>query len=193
MTRVRLAVVLGAVAVLAVLATAVVAAATYLRDDEPAPTARALVVRDPGSDARFEVPAEGWRVRDADERISYGEAAASGPAVLDEGYCHARPEGSFRAMAGFTDQDFGTWLRGLAGGEELLTSGREQEPVTLSDGTPATLRRVSVLGGRGPCSAPGFELAMLRAGDVRAVLVRDIDATLAADDVSRIVLTLELP
>lgn len=191
MTRARVALVLGVAAALAVVVTAGVAVATYLRDD-PAVTGP-LVVTDPTSGARFEVPAAGWRVRDPDERISYGEASSSGPAVLDEGYCRTRPEGSFRAMAGFTKQDFDTWLSGLAGGEELLSSGREQQAVTLSDGTPATLRRISVLGDAGPCSAPGFELAMLRADDVRAVIVRDIDATLAHDDVSRILLTLELP
>src|ERR1700712_2177045 len=111
MTRTRLAFVLGAVAVLAVLATAAVALTTYVGDDSADP----LVVRDPATGARFEVPAEGWEVRGQRSRIYYADdagrptAVVTGPAVFRDGYCEADPGDSNRGFAGFTRQSFGSW------------------------------------------------------------------------------------
>ena len=195
MTRVRLAVVLGAVAVLAVLATVAVAVATYLRDDGSAPASGPLVVRDLGSGARFEVPAERWRVHDPDERISYGDVSVAGPAVLDEGYCRNEPEGSFRAVAGFTDASFGAWVRGVTGGSSIST-GTSREQVALDDGTAATYLWTGLMAPAGTsCPASGIEVAMVRAGGVRALIVADSldEETLTHDDVRRILLSLELP
>lgn len=196
MTRVRLAVALGGVAALAVLATAVVAAATYLGEDEKQPPAGPLVVRDPGSGARFEVPGEGWQVRGPAERISYAEASVSGPAVLDEGYCRARPEGSFRAMAGFTDESFDAWVDGVIGGERAVSTGTTRRRITLAGGEPALLAHVGLLLGRDSCSPGAVDLAMVRAGGVRVIVVADTDGspgTLGHDELDEIAATLELP
>jgi len=195
MTRVRLAVVLGVIAVLAVVATAAVAVATY-RGDEPSPGAGPHVVTDPVSGATFEVPAEDWRVRGPAERISYGEASVSGPAVLDEGYCRARPEGSFRAMAGFTDESFDAWVDGVVGGETATSTGTTRRRIALAGGRPAQLVHVGLLLGQDRCSQGAVDLAMVRAGDVRVVVVADTDGspgTLEHDELDEIAATLELP
>ncbi len=196
MTRVRLAVVLAVVAALAVLATAAVAVATYLREDEQASPVGPLVVTDPASGASFEVPGEGWRVRDAAERISYGEASVSGPAVLDEGYCRTRPEGSFRAMAGFTDESFDAWVDGVIGGESAVSTGTTRRRIALAGGEAAQLAHVGLLLGKGGCSQGAVDLAMVRAGGVRVVVVADTDGspgTLGHDELDEIAATLELP
>ena len=195
MTRVRLAVVLGAVAVLAMVGTAAVAVATYL-DDDPSPVAEPLVVTDPATGATFEVPDQGWQVRDPAERISYGVASVSGPTVLDEGYCRARPEGSFRAMAGFTDESFDAWVDGVIGGERAVSTGTTRRRIVLAGGEPALLAHVGLLLGRDGCSPGAVDLAMVRAGGVRVVVVADTDGspgTLDHDELDEIAATLELP
>lgn len=201
MTRTRLAVVLGVVAALAVLTTTGVAVATHLRDDEvgKAVPAAPLRVEDPGSGAWLEVPAAGWRVRPADRRIYYedGEgrtvAEVRGPAVFREGYCEAEPRGSYRAFAGFTRQPWGAWLDGLTGGDGTWSTGVTREDVTLADGTRARVRWTGLMaaaGGR--CPASGIMLAMVRVGDVHAVVVADAPEadSLEPDEVVRILATL---
>ena len=87
MTRSRVALVLAAVAVIAVLATAAVAVATYLRADDA--VARPLVVTDVRTGARFEVPRGGLGgpraaqpgSTDADARAR-PTAVVTGPAVF---------------------------------------------------------------------------------------------------------------
>ncbi|MBB3041989.1 hypothetical protein [Nocardioides soli] len=200
MTRTRLAVVLGVVATLAVLTTTG-AVATYLRAGEGgrAVPAAPLRVEDPGSGAWLEVPAAGWRVRPADRRIYYedGEgrtvAEVRGPAVFREGYCEAEPRGSYRAFAGFTRQSWGAWLDGLTGGGGAWSTGTTREDVTLADGTRARVRRTGLLAAaRGRCPASGIVLAMVRVGEVRAVVVADAPEadSLEPDEVVRILATL---
>lgn len=197
MTRRRLALVLAVVAVVAVLATAALAAVTYLPDGE-GPGAAPLVVTDPESGASFRVPAPDWEVRGARSRIYYADergrpvAVVRGPAVYRDGYCAARPGDSNRGFAGFTRHSFGAWLGALGGGSGAWTTRDRPERVVLADGSPGTLRWRGLLGGAGECAAPGIEVAMLRAGDVRVVLVADSGAegTLAHADVRRILLTL---
>ncbi|MFC7494614.1 MULTISPECIES: hypothetical protein [unclassified Nocardioides] len=192
MTRTRLAAVLGVVAVLAVVATGAIAVAT--RDGDEPGRAGSVVVTDPESGASFQVPGMGWRLRAADSRISYGPVHVDGPALLDEGYCKAQPKGSFRALAGFTDQSFDAWVSGVMGGAPTVSTGTSAEDVVLADGTPATFRWTGLLGPEGPCAASGIEVAMIRAGDVRAVVVADSgDAgTLSPEKVPEILLTLSL-
>lgn len=192
MTRTRLALLLGAAATVAVLATAVLAATTYVRAPE---TSGSLVLTDPGSGATLEVPGGRWRVRAPTERISYGGARVAGPALYDEGSCAARPEGSFRALAGFTAQPFGTWLRGLAVGRPDPTVRAGRERVGLTGGERAAFRWARLPAGSGPCAAAGVELAMVRAGGVRAVVVADTgaDGDLTHADVRALALGLELP
>lgn len=196
MTRVRFAVVLAVVAGLAVLGTAALAVTTYLRDDgsEAGRPAR-LLVTDATSGATLRLPAGDWSLRGAGRRISYGDAHLDGPAVLDEGYCRARPEGSFRAVVGFTDQTFDVWRAAVTGGSPTISTGTSTEDVVLADGTPATYRWTGLMGSGGACAASGIELAMVRAGDVRAVLVADSrdEGTLSHGDVRQILLALELP
>src|SRR5690242_17517765 len=109
MTRVRVATVLGVVALMCVVGTAAVAM-TRPTDDEAA----TLSVSRGG--ASFEVPAEGWQVEDRDVRIYYTDdrdrplAVVRGPAVYDAGYCGT---GSNRAFAGFTRQGLDAWVRAL--------------------------------------------------------------------------------
>src|SRR4051794_12955624 len=98
MTRTRVAVVLGVVAVLCVLGTAAVALSSYVGAG-PGPASNvdhpvaALTVRDPVTGASFEVPADGWRVEDPEVRIYYSDeqnrpvAVVRGPAVYRAGYC----------------------------------------------------------------------------------------------------------
>lgn len=190
MSRARVAIVLALVAGVAVLATVVLAVLTLAPDDEPG-AAPPLTVTDPASGATLEVPADGWRVRSADQRISYDGVSVAGPAVLDEGYCEARPEGSFRALAGFTRQPFDAWVAAL-GDEAPDPSSRRVE---LAGGVPAAVQWVVLPGGGGPCAASGIEVAMVGAGDVRAVVVADSGAagTPTHGEVERILLTLELP
>jgi hypothetical protein len=197
MTRVRLAVVLGVVAVLAVVATGALAVATYVGDDG-APTAEPLVVTDPETGATLEVPADGWEVRGPRSRIYYADdrgrpdAVVTGPAVYRDGYCAERPGDSNRGFAGFTHQSFDTWFHALTDGAGAWTTGEQREQVVLADGTSATLRWTSLVGGSGECAATGIEVAMVRAGEVRAVLVADSgdEGTLPHDEVRRILLTL---
>jgi hypothetical protein len=204
MTRNRFALVLGAVAVLAMLATVALAVATYVGDDDPPPVAEPLVgplvVRDPASGASFEVPGEDWEVRGPRSRIYYEDdrgrptAAVAGAAVYRDGYCDEQPGDSNRGFAGFTDQPFDTWLESLTDGGGTWSTGKSREEVVLADGTTGTLRWIALLGGEGACTPAGIEAAMVQAGDVRVVLVADSDeaGTLSHDDVRRILLTLRV-
>jgi hypothetical protein len=191
MTRVRLAVVLGTLAAVAVLVTVALAVATYVGGDEPA---GAHVVTDPESGASFEVPGESWEVRGPRSRIYYADAqgqptaVVSGAAVYRDGYCAEQPGDSNRGFAGFTDQGFGSWRASL--GEAV--GDEHHDPVELADGSPATLRWVRIAGGSGACAAAGVELAMVSAGDVRVVLVADAgeDDTLGHDQIVRVLSSL---
>ena len=197
MTRARVALVLGVVAALAVVVTAGVAVATYLRDDDPA-VAGPLVVIDPTSGARFEVPGTGWEVRGARSRIFYEDArgrptaVVTGPAVYRDGYCADEPGDSNRGFAGFTDQSFDAWVEGLTGGRGTWTTGNARQEVVLADGTTGALQWTGLLGGEGRCAAEGVEVAMVRAGDVRAVLVADTGepGTLSHDEIVEILTSL---
>lgn len=183
MTRVRIAQVLAVLAALSVLGTGTVAATRWAGDDDVRPADATqppspLRVRDPRTGASFEVPAVGWRVEDRQVRIYYTDraghpvAVVRGPAVFRSGYCAARPDGSNRAFAGFTRQDFDTWVDAL--GRELVRTGSQ---VRLADGTEAALSWARVdPGPDGPCAAPEVYVAMVRAGAVRAVLVADTRA-----------------
>jgi hypothetical protein len=186
MTRTRRAIALGVVALVAVAATAALGAA--------AP--ETIVVTDPGSGATFEVPAADWTAQEPDERISYGDAWVLGPALRDEGYCRARPQGSFRALAGFTDQSFDAWVSGVTGGGSAWSTGPSTEEIVLADGTAATYRWEGLFtSATGPCASSGVEVAMVRAGDVRAVVVADSgdEGTLSHDRVREILVALQLP
>ena len=192
MTRTRLAITLGVLALLALAGTGALAVATYVGDDPP--VAAALVVTDPASGASFEVPGESWEVRGSRSRIYYADdrgrptAVVSGAAVYRDGYCDEQPGDSNRGFAGFTAQAFGSWRASLG-----QPSGAEhREPVVLADGAPATLRWVRLGAGVGPCAAPEVELAMVVAGDVNLVLVADAGAsgTLSHDEIVRILLQL---
>ena len=154
------------------------------------------MVRDPRTGATFEVPGAGWRVEDPEIRIYYADeadrpvAVVRGPAVYRPGYCEEHPNGSNRAFAGFTQQDFGAWLGGL--GSADTGTGRR---VTLPDGTAAQLRWARVDPAvPGPCAAAEVYVAMVRAGDVRVVLVADTGApgTLPEEQVEAILTSLRL-
>lgn len=195
MARTRLAVVLGVAAALAVMATAVL----YVRHDDPTVARSSLWVVDPDTGARLEVPAAGWRVRRPEQRIFYEDARGRpvaevrGPAVYREGYCEADPEGSYRGFAGFTGQAWDAWLAGLTGGGGAWTTGVGREAVTLADGTRATVRWTGLRAAASePCPTSGVMLAMLRVGDVRAVVVADAPEvdSLTPDDVVRMLATL---
>ncbi|MEP9363735.1 hypothetical protein ABLE68_12270 [Nocardioides sp. CN2-186] len=173
MTRSRVAIALGVVAVLAVLATAAVAISTYGGDEDPpaptTPAAQPLVVHDPASGASFEVPGDGWTVRDAQTRIYYDDAQGDpvavvrGPAVFRDGYCEARPRGSSRAFAGFTEQPFEDWVDAIG--------------VQVDESRSGLVRRATVrTTGTGPCVAREVEVAMRSVDDVRVVLVSDAGA-----------------
>ncbi|HYF72914.1 MAG TPA: hypothetical protein VD864_08830 [Nocardioides sp.] len=181
MTRLRIAQVLAVLAALAVLGTAGVALAQWGGDDadrppdrppgEPAP----LVVRDPRTGATVEVPGSGWRVEDRRVRIYYTDeagrpvAVVRGPAVFRPGYCAADPASSNRGFVGFTRQPFEAWVGALGSPE-----GETVDRVTLAGGTRAQLRWARVdQAAPGPCAAPQVYVAMVRAGDVRVVLVAD--------------------
>jgi hypothetical protein len=198
MTRTRVAIVLGVVAVLAVLGTAAVAISRY--DDDPGrvPTsvdpAGVLTVRDPATGASFEVPAAGWRVEGPAVRIYYTDdhdrpiAEVRGPAVYRAGYCG---KGSNRAFAGFTHQGLDAWARGVTGADGFASSDGEE--VTLVDGSPGRLTRVELTAeGGGPCVARDVEIAMVEAGGASVVLVHDVGA-LPDDVVEQVLLSLELP
>lgn len=193
MLRLRVAAVLGVVAVLALVVAIGAALAAWVRglDGEPASprgeTPPALVVPDPASAATVRVPAHGWQLKGPAVRVYYADgrgrpaALVRGPAVLRAGYCAAHPRGSYRAFVGFTRQSFDTWTSALArsdGHTGGWTAAVQHRRVRLVDGTTARLSRSSLsLGaGRGPCSAPGVEVAMVEAADVRVVLVRDVPA-----------------
>jgi hypothetical protein len=199
MTRSRVALVLGAVAVLAVVATAALAVATYVGDDSDGEVSGPpLLVTDPASGASFELPGKDWEVRGPRSRIFYEDdsgrpsAVVTGPAVYRDGYCAERPGDSNRGFAGFTDQPFDAWVESLAGDARARSTGDPRERVVLDDGTSATLWWTSLTGGSGECAAAGIEVAMVRAGDVRAVLVADSgdEGTLSHDEVRRILPTL---
>lgn len=198
MTRVRLAVVLGVVAVLAVVATAVVALTTCAGDDDPSPVAEPLVVTDPVSGASFEVPGEDWEARGPRSRIYYADdrgrpaAVVSGAAVYRDGYCDEQPGDSNRGFAGFTDQPFGAWVTSLTDDDGAWSTGDAREEIVLADGTPATYRWTGLFGGSGKCAASAIEVAMVQAGDVRVVLVADDqeEGTLSHEEIRRILLTL---
>lgn len=198
MTRTRVALVLAVVAVLAVVVTGAIAVATYVDGDDEAPAPGPLVVTDPGTGARLEVPGGSWEVRGQRSRIYYEDAGGepvavvTGPAVYRDGYCAEQPGDSNRGFAGFTEQTFEAWLEGLTAGRGAWKTGESREQVELADGTSATLRWTGLMGDEGACAATGIELAMVQAGDVRAVLVADSgdEGTLTHDDVRRILLTL---
>lgn len=201
MTRVRLAVVLGTLAVLAVVATATVAVVTATGDDRKDRPAVPLDVTDPGTGAAFSVPAQDWEVRGPRSRIFYEDddgrrtAVVTGPAVYRDGYCAAQPGDSNRGFAGFTGQSFDTWVAAVRGGQAAMSTGTTRERLELADGSSASLSWVSLLvSGDGACSAGAVEVAMLRSGDVRVVLVADAEeeGTLAHEEIVRILSTLEL-
>lgn len=206
MTRLRIAQALAVVAALAVVGTAGVAVAEWAGDDEapqraaemPAP----LVVSDPRTGATFEVPGADWRVEDPQVRIYYTDgsgrpvAVVRGPAVFRPGYCAAQPKDSNRGFAGFTRQGFEAWVGGITQGRGTWTTGTSHEQVELADGTRGRLSWVGLALDRGgPCAAPGVEVAMVEAGDVRLVLVRDtaVDDELPHQDVEAILTSLRLP
>lgn len=211
MTRLRIAQLLAVVAALAVLGTATLAAVTVVGSpgEEPEAEVRTgtpgaarpapLVVRDPGTGARFEVPGEDWRVQDRAVRIYYEDAAGHplavvrGPAVFRPGYCAARPDDSNRGFAGFTRQRLRSWLAGLTPDGGAWAAGVDHERTRLADGTRARVSRASVfLGDRGPCAAQAVEVAMVEAGDVRVVVVSDWGApgTLTRDEVDAVLASL---
>jgi len=200
MTRTPVALALGAAAVLAVLVTAALTVTTYVGAEDDAPAPEALVVADPGTGARLEVPGETWEVRGQRSRIYYEDdrgrpiAVVTGPAVFRDGYCAEQPGDSNRGFAGFTEQTFAAWLEGLTAGRGAWTTGESREEVELADGTRATLRWAGLMGDEGTCAATGIEVAMVQAGDVRVVLVADSgdEDTLTHDGVRRILLTLRL-
>jgi hypothetical protein len=203
MTRLRVASALAVVAVLAVLGGSAVA--WWSRDDQAGPHADdppdMLTVRDPATGASFVVPAGGWRVQDRSVRIYYTDArgrpvaVVRGPAVFRPGYCSARPRGSNRAFAGFTRDSFAAWVGALSAEGGQRTTGVDRRAVELADGTPARLSRVGLfVGERGACAAAAVEVAMVEAGGVRVVLVRD-DAergALAGDQVEPVLRSLVL-
>jgi hypothetical protein len=141
-----------------------------------------------------------WEVRGPRSRIFYEDrgghpvAEVRGPAVYDDGYCAAQPGDSNRGFAGFTEQSYDVWLDALSGGRGAWTTGDQRDDVVLDDGTPATLRWTGLMGGEGECAATGIEVAMVRAGDVRAVLVADSgdEGTLSHEEIVEILLTLRL-
>ena len=196
MTRLRIAQLLAVLAALGVLGAAAVAAAQWVGGDGEMAGGRGgerpepLVVRDPHSGARFEVPGTDWRVEDRDVRIYYADEAGHpvamvrGPAVFRSGYCAERPQDSNRGFAGFTRQGFRAWVGGITHGRGTWTTGTSHERVRLADG----------LDRGGPCAAVGVEVAMVEAGDVRVVLVRDtaVDDELPGDEVESILTSLRL-
>ena len=209
MTRLRTAQLLAVVATLAVLGTTTVAVGQWAGDGaQDAPSERAggrpdpLVVRDPRTGATFEVPGTGWRAQDPDVRIYYADGAGRpvavvrGPAVFRPGYCTAQPQDSNRGFAGFTRQGFRAWVDGISRGRGTWTTGVDHERVELADGTTARLSRVGLALDRGgPCAAPGVEVVMAEAGEVRVVLVRDttVDDELPDAEVEEVLTSLRLP
>jgi hypothetical protein len=198
MTRSRVAVLLAVVAVLAVMVTGMVALAAYQRDD-PTPVPDPLVVTHPVSGASFEVPGEDWEIRGPRSRIYYADAdggrpsaVVSGAAVYRDGYCDEEPGDSNRGFAGFTDQPFEAWVASLADDGGSWTTGDGREEIELADGTAATLRWTGLFGGEGKCPATGIEVAMVRAGAVRVVLVADSqgEGTLSHDEIVTILRSL---
>ncbi len=207
MTRLRIAQLLAVLAALSVLGTGAVAAAQWVGGDGEVAGGRGgerpepLVVRDPHSGARFEVPGTDWRVEDRDVRIYYADEAGHpvamvrGPAVFRSGYCAERPQDSNRGFAGFTRQGFRAWVGGITHGRGTWTTGTSHERVQLADGTNGRLTRLGLALDRGgPCAAVGVEVAMVEAGDVRVVLVRDtaVDEELPGDEVESILTSLRL-
>lgn len=206
MTRLRIAQALAVVAALVVLGTAALAVLRWPGDEGagagPGGAALdppALVVRDPGTGATFEVAGGDWRVQDRAVRIYYEDGAGQpvavvrGPAVFRPGYCPARPDDSNRGFAGFTRQGFRAWVGGITQGRGTWTTGTSHERVRLADGTMGRLTRLGLALDRGgPCVALGVEVAMVEAGDVRVVLVRDtnVDDELPNDDVAEILTSL---
>jgi hypothetical protein len=207
MNRLRVARLLAVVATLAVLGTAGIAVAQWTGDDTDPPTGRPgsesapLVVRDPRTGATFEVPGALWRVEDPEVRIYYTDdadrpvAVVRGPAVFRPGYCAAAPQDSNHGFAGFTRQGFRSWVRGITQGSGTWTTGTSHERIELADGTTGRLTRLGLALDRGgPCAAAGVEVAMLEAGPVRLVLVRDtgVEGELPDDDVEEILRSLRL-
>jgi hypothetical protein len=205
MRRERFAIVLGVVAVLAVLGTAAVAIGSYVdrdagREPDPVHEAGTLTVGDPATGASFEVPSGRWQVEDRSVRIYYADdqdrpvAVVRGPAVYRAGYCAEQPKGSHRAFAGFTRDSFEAWVRGVTGGDPAVSTGTSREQVTLADGTSATLTRTALFltEDEDPCTAGAVEIVMVRAGGVRVVLVRDDleDGGLPHEDVEAVLTTL---
>jgi hypothetical protein len=200
MNRQRLAVVLGVVAVLAVLGTAAVAIARHGDDGGRVPVSvdprGTLTVHDPATGAEFEVPGGRWQVEGRSVRIYYTDerdrpvAVVRGPAVYRASYCTEQPKGSNRAFAGFTREEFDTWV------EAIGTAASETDSqVTLADGTAAQLQWARVdPADSGPCAAPQVYVAMVRSGEVRVVLVADTGepGTLPEGQVETILTSLRL-
>lgn len=212
MTRLRIAQLLAVVATLAVLGTTAVALVAWADGghhgpgdasgdraggDQPAgDQPAAVVVRDPRTGATFEVPRDRWRVRDRSVRVYYEDdagrpvAVVRGPAVFRSGYCADGSQASSRAFAGFTQQDFRAWAGAIG-----HVDGRTASRIELADGTAAWLLSARVTPAvSGPCGAPQVYVAMVRAGEVRVVLVADAGApgTLPAERVEAIVASLRL-
>lgn len=208
MTRLRIAQALAVLASLALLGAGGVAATQWAgRDDGPSSRREAeepapLLVRDPRTGAELEVPGTDWRVEDPAVRIYYSDeagrpvAVVRGPAVFRSGYCEADPKDSNRGFVGFTRQPFRAWVGGITQGRSTWSTGVAHERVRLVGGSTARLSWVGLALDRGgPCAAPGVEVAMIEAGDVRLVLVSDtaVDDELPHDDVEAILTSLRLP
>ncbi|WP_296603407.1 hypothetical protein [Nocardioides sp.] len=206
MSRVRIAQVLGVLAALSVLGTGGVAASQWAEDDDTrsgdaAQRPEPVTVRDQRTGATFEVPAGGWRVADPEVRVYYADdagratAVVRGPALYRSGYCEADPQDSNRAFVGFTRQGFDDWVDGVVDGRSTWSTGVAHETVRLADGTRGRLSWVGLALDRGgPCSAPGVEVAMVEAGGVRLVLLRDttVDDELPHEQVEEILTSLRL-
>src|SRR6476661_8374233 len=191
MTRARVAVALAVVAALCLVGTVAVAVVVYHRERVLAPDRITRVVTDPATGATFEVPRRGWRLRHPDAPVSYGAATLAGAALFRPGYCRAEPRGSFRAVAGLTEQDFTTWVRAVGG----AASRTSRVATRLAGGGPATLWRTSLRLPADRCSAGRVELTMAEAGGVRLLVLADAggSGTLARDEAERIARSLQLP
>lgn len=184
MTRARVAVAFAVVAALCLVGTAVLAVVTSVHHDAPS----LQRVRDRATGATFVVPRSGWQVRD--RAISYGTAELVRPAVFRAGYCDAHPQGSFRAVAGVTEQGFATWARAIGGGARATG-----QRTTLADGTPATIWRATPRLPADRCSSGRVEVVMVEADGVRLVVLADAGepGTLDRAGALRIARSLELP